>query len=126
VHYLTGLLDSVVRVSPLFPHNYVVPLLNALPVQGFFAFRIYTLSKKLLIPVLIWVLGFLRLVGTIGILVTALDMTSSDTTAIYVTRWEWIFTTDFSLGVVNDVIITATLVLWLYRQRRDAYRRYVH
>jgi hypothetical protein len=66
------------------------------------------------------------LVGTIGILVTALDMTSSDTTAIYVTRWEWIFTTDFSLGVVNDVIITATLVLWLYRQRRDAYRRYVH
>ncbi|KAJ7913602.1 hypothetical protein B0H13DRAFT_2466636 [Mycena leptocephala] len=81
-------------------------------VQGFFAFRIYTLSKKLLIPVLIWVLGFLGSVGTIGILVTALDMISSDTTAIYVARWEWIFTTDFSLSVVNDVIITATLVLW--------------
>ncbi|KAJ7867274.1 hypothetical protein B0H13DRAFT_2352001 [Mycena leptocephala] len=88
-------------------------------VQGFFAARIYTLSKKLLIPVLIWVLGFLRLVGTIGMLVTALG---SDSVAIYVARWEWIFTSDFSLGVVNDVIITATLVFWFYRQRRGAHR----
>ncbi|KAJ7927729.1 hypothetical protein B0H13DRAFT_2553663 [Mycena leptocephala] len=87
-------------------------------VQGFFAVRIYTLSKKLLIPVLIWVLGFLRLVGTIAMLVTALD---SDSVVIYVARWEWIFTSDFSLGVVNDVIITATLVFWFYRQRRDAH-----
>jgi hypothetical protein len=123
VHYLTDLLDSVVRVSPLFHHNYVVPTLNALPVQGFFAARIYTLSKKLLIPVLIWVLGFLRFVGTIGMLVTALD---SDSAATYVARWEWIFTSDFSLGVANDVIITATLVFWFYRQRRDARRGYVH
>lgn len=109
-----------------FPSRLCCTLIDPCLVQGFFGFRIYMLSKKLLIPVLIWLLGFLRLLGSIGILVTALYMTSSESTAVYVAQWEWVFATVFSLGVAGDVITTATLVLWLYRQRGDAYKRDVH
>ncbi|KAJ7784655.1 hypothetical protein B0H16DRAFT_1493319 [Mycena metata] len=89
-------------------------------VQGFFTFRIYAFSKKLFIPVLLWTTILLRLLGSTVILVTE---SRSTLLADYEARWAWLFMTVWSLSVANDVTITVTLVILLYRRRPDVLQR---
>ncbi|KAJ6577560.1 hypothetical protein B0H19DRAFT_1120370 [Mycena capillaripes] len=89
-------------------------------VQGFFSFRIYSLSEKLYVPILCWTMSFVRLLGSVAIFFTALLMTSVQS---YEARWSWLLTTVWSLSVANDITITVALVVILLRRRSYAYKR---
>ncbi|KAJ7119042.1 hypothetical protein C8R44DRAFT_673363 [Mycena epipterygia] len=90
-------------------------------VQGFFSLRIYRLSKSLYIPSFTWSMSFLWLVFTIlgsiyashpDLLITAFEVQRA-----------WIFYIIWITSTVNDLIIAAALVYWLYRQRMNAHTR---
>jgi hypothetical protein len=103
--------------SGLYPrHSYSYVL-----VQGFFGLRIYRLSKKLSIPVIIWVMALLRLMASTIIFELPVNPAlgyHADTKQELLTTSSWI------LGVANDLLITATLVFVLRRQRADVHQRY--
>ncbi|KAF7338809.1 hypothetical protein MSAN_02203600 [Mycena sanguinolenta] len=88
--------------------------------QGFFGFRIYALSKKLCIPILIWIMGFLCLLGCFVIFVGGLKTTSL---VEYIAQWGWLATSVWSISTANDVTITAMVVFLLYRQRNKVQKR---
>ncbi|KAJ7916147.1 hypothetical protein B0H13DRAFT_2323635 [Mycena leptocephala] len=92
----------------------------AASVQGFFSFRIYALSQKLYISILIWGMAFLRLLACTVMFVGVLDMTSL---AHYETQWGWLLTATWSVSTANDWTITATLVVLLYKQRANVFKR---
>ncbi|KAF7338805.1 hypothetical protein MSAN_02203100 [Mycena sanguinolenta] len=89
-------------------------------VQGFFGFRIYTLSKKIYIPILIWIMSFLRLLGCLVIFIAGLKMTSS---AGFNAQWEWLASSIWSVSTANDLTITVTVVFLLYQQRNQVLKR---
>jgi hypothetical protein len=91
------------------------------PVQYFFSFRIYTFSGKLYVCTLIWVMIFLRLLGSIIIFVTTLRMPSLPH---YEMQWGWLLTVIWSVSTANDLVLAATLVVLLRNQRTDVHRRY--
>ncbi|KAJ7866679.1 hypothetical protein B0H13DRAFT_2670696 [Mycena leptocephala] len=90
--------------------------------QGFFAFRIYRLSKKLHIPILCWTLSFLRVLGDIVLLAVA---SRKIPVAIYEVHWTWLITALCSISAANDLVITGTLVTIFIRRRTFAHRRTV-
>ncbi|KAJ7886340.1 hypothetical protein B0H13DRAFT_2535094 [Mycena leptocephala] len=90
--------------------------------QGFFAFRIYRLSEKLLIPILCWFMAFLRMLGAIVLLATA---GRKIPVKIYEMHWTWLITALWSVSTANDLVITMALVTILVRQRTYAQRRTV-
>ncbi|KAJ7851096.1 hypothetical protein B0H13DRAFT_2284696 [Mycena leptocephala] len=92
----------------------------AVCVQYFFSFRIYTFSGKLYVCTLIWVMIFLRLLGSIIIFVTTLRMPSLPH---YEMQWGWLLTAVWSVSTTNDLVIAATLVVLLRNQRTDVHRR---
>ncbi|KAJ6469352.1 hypothetical protein C8R45DRAFT_1016757 [Mycena sanguinolenta] len=89
-------------------------------VQGFFGFRIYTLCRKLYIPILIWLMGFSCLLGCFIIFVVGLKMTSLEG---YIAQWGWLATSIWSVSTANDLTITATVVFLLYQQRSKVQKR---
>ncbi|KAJ7916165.1 hypothetical protein B0H13DRAFT_1871419 [Mycena leptocephala] len=92
----------------------------AASVQGFFSFRIYTLSKKLYITLIIWTMSFLRLLGTVVAFVVALRMIIL---ARFEAQWGWLLTVTWSVSTANDLAITVTLVVLLRSQRTSMYKR---
>jgi hypothetical protein len=86
------------------------------PVQAFFGFRIYMLSKRLYIPVVIWIAALLRLAGGIATPLWALQGLVVRARLLMVSTW--------NVGVANDLLITATSVVLLRRQRADVHKRY--
>ncbi|KAJ7439363.1 hypothetical protein FB451DRAFT_1377974 [Mycena latifolia] len=91
-------------------------------VQVFFAFRIYGVSKSLWIPCLSWTLSFLRLLGSIAVCVYGLR---TKTIPEFEVRWAWLLNCLWSVASGNDVLIAATLVYCLSRQRTMADNRTV-
>jgi len=89
-------------------------------VHVFYSYRVYALSKKLYIPILIWALSLLLLLGCSTIMVTAPHVNSL---AGYETQWSWLFTSIWSVSAANDWIITVTLVAFLISQRNYAQKR---
>ncbi|KAJ7691745.1 hypothetical protein B0H17DRAFT_934805, partial [Mycena rosella] len=90
-------------------------------VQAFFSFRIYMLSTSMYIPCACWTLSFLRMVGSVSVFILALEMTSL---ASYEARWGWLLTTILAIGAMVDLVIAATLVYLLSKQRGLAHKRY--
>jgi hypothetical protein len=90
-------------------------------VQGFFSFRIYSLSKTLYIPILTWGMAFLRLVLNAVIFFEVLGLTSVD---ISEAKWQWLLTAAWSISAANDLTVTAALAVLFFRQRRTAHKRY--
>jgi hypothetical protein len=90
-------------------------------VQGFFALRIYAVSKKLYIPTISCFLASVRLLGSTVVFIAALRAASL---ASYEVHWGWLSLTMWSIGAVNDLLTTATLVVYLYGQRTRAQRWY--
>ncbi|KAF7350660.1 hypothetical protein MSAN_01626500 [Mycena sanguinolenta] len=88
----------------------------------FFAFRIYVFTKKVYIPLFIWFMAFLPLLGGIILFALTLRVTS---VRIYVANWEWLVVTNWSLSVATDLMITTTLVVVLRRQRSRAHNKTV-
>ncbi|KAJ7779083.1 hypothetical protein B0H16DRAFT_1711422 [Mycena metata] len=91
-------------------------------VQGFFSFRIHTLSQNPYIPIVGYILSFLRLAIGTSVFVTALRMTSLQTFEV---QFGWLITTAVSIGVANDLLITTTLVINLRGKRTEIQPRSV-
>jgi hypothetical protein len=91
-------------------------------VQGFFSFRIYTLSKRLYIPILSWTMSLMRLAAHTVMGVEAVRMTSW---ASYEAQWRPLLTAIWIVSAANDVLITTTLVYLLYCQRSHVHKRYL-
>ncbi|KAJ7832643.1 hypothetical protein B0H14DRAFT_3463255 [Mycena olivaceomarginata] len=92
----------------------------AASVQGFFSYRIYALSRKLYIPIVIWTLMLLRLLACVMLCVEGFKVTSI---ATYQIQWEWLVTSLSSVSTMNDCVITVTLCILLRKQRTNAYKR---
>src|ERR1700761_6480920 len=89
-------------------------------VQVFFSFRIYMLSKRRLIPYIIWALSFVRCVAGITAFVAGLR---AETLVEYLVQWEWLAIATWTLSAADDVTITATMVYLLYKQRDRGHRQ---
>ncbi|KAJ7039744.1 hypothetical protein C8F04DRAFT_1084688 [Mycena alexandri] len=112
-------------VGPL-PTSFAVGVLHGaiviFCVQGFFSFRLYTFSKRLFVPIFIWAVAFVRFIGSMTIVVTALRM---DSLVEYEIQWGWLFTAFWGVTVVNDLSVTGASVAFLLSQRRLGHRRTV-
>ncbi|KAJ7213426.1 hypothetical protein GGX14DRAFT_618641 [Mycena pura] len=97
-------------------------IVNAVCVQSFFSYRIYVLSARLHIPCFTWALSVVRFMAGATALVAGLK---AATLAAYLAKWQWLAITTWALSATEDVIITATLVFLLYRQRERGHKRTV-
>ncbi|KAF8194381.1 hypothetical protein K438DRAFT_1968996 [Mycena galopus ATCC 62051] len=111
-------LPGLERVGGAVPKSFPPTVL--LSVQSFFAFRIYWLSKKLLVPIVCWVMSALRAVMASVIAGALLHETSL---VKFEVQWKWILTTLWSVNTVNDLTITVTLVAILMGKRHNAFKR---
>ncbi|KAJ6606093.1 hypothetical protein DFH09DRAFT_1269174 [Mycena vulgaris] len=90
-------------------------------VQGFFALRIYRLSKSLYIAGFSWILSFSRLLFCVA---AAVYGSQRDLRlATFEAQRAWILYILWVGSTANDLIISATLVYWLYHQRMDVHKR---
>ncbi|KAF7375721.1 hypothetical protein MSAN_00461600 [Mycena sanguinolenta] len=89
-------------------------------VQGFFAFRIYILSKSLWIPCHCWALSLFRLIPAY---VIVLGFGTREPVAEFLERWGTLFNAIWAASAANDLLIAGTLVFLLYRQRSGALNR---
>ncbi|KAF8202050.1 hypothetical protein K438DRAFT_1671139, partial [Mycena galopus ATCC 62051] len=89
-------------------------------VHGFFAFRIYALTKQVYIPSILWLIATLLLLSGIGVFAASLRATSLGT---FVIQWEWLFITVCGLGAATSLGNTTTLVAFLHIQRPQAHKR---
>ncbi|KAJ7325852.1 hypothetical protein DFH08DRAFT_816927 [Mycena albidolilacea] len=83
-------------------------------VQGFFTFRVHTLSKRLYITLVISVMLFLRLLSTCGVFVTGISMTSL---LSFERQWGWMVIVSLVFSSAADLTITTLLVAFLLNQR---------
>ncbi|KAJ6454221.1 hypothetical protein C8R45DRAFT_628873 [Mycena sanguinolenta] len=88
--------------------------LTAACVHGFFAYRIYTFTKKIYIPAVVWLMALAHLVGRVGLFATTLHASSVGS---YLVQREWLVTTNWGLSVAADVVIATTMVIMLHQQR---------
>ncbi|KAJ6449451.1 hypothetical protein C8R45DRAFT_145432 [Mycena sanguinolenta] len=91
-------------------------------VQWFFAFRIYTFTKKVYIQWLVWYMVFLDIVKRVALFAAILPIPPWPELGTFLTRWEWLITLNWSISVLNDVLVTTTLVVVLYGQRSHSHR----
>ncbi|KAJ7020177.1 hypothetical protein C8F04DRAFT_1275456 [Mycena alexandri] len=109
------------RASPRSIHTSVLfGLVITTCVQGFFSVRIYALSRRLFVPILIGTLLFLRVVGSTVASAAGLRSTS---VLNYESQWGWLIKTVWGIGAACDVITTTALVTVLVQQRTYAHRR---
>ncbi|KAJ7736873.1 hypothetical protein B0H16DRAFT_1695259 [Mycena metata] len=89
-------------------------------VQGFFALRIYHLSKSLFIPGVCWALSLVRMAGTTLICIVGGRMVNLHS---FLIQWGWAALTIWSVSAANDLLIAVTLAYLLYSQRADVHKR---
>ncbi|KAJ6460984.1 hypothetical protein C8R45DRAFT_1028869 [Mycena sanguinolenta] len=89
-------------------------------VHGFFAFRIYSLTKKLYIILIISVMVFVRLLAT-----TALSFVAMSETLLapFENRFEWLVISTLTISATIDSIIAVILVVSLRNQSRGVAKR---
>ncbi|KAJ3848271.1 hypothetical protein EV368DRAFT_68419 [Lentinula lateritia] len=91
-------------------------------VQAFYILRIYRFLNVLYIPLVLWVLCFLRFVSSyaaVGFVIEAVSVT------MFELQWNWLFTTNFVVGAFVDVAVAGILVFKLWRERREAMKSVV-
>ncbi|KAF8189837.1 hypothetical protein K438DRAFT_1971351 [Mycena galopus ATCC 62051] len=109
------LLDSTWTLHAAF----VIASVTVACVQSFFGFRIYVFSKKLRLAALVWVMAFSRL--AVSSVVLLFPLIIRDTNGA---KWELFFTSAWSVGVANDLLIPTILIFLLRRLRADVPQRY--
>ncbi|KAF8190678.1 hypothetical protein K438DRAFT_2018568 [Mycena galopus ATCC 62051] len=92
-------------------------------VQGFFAYRIYILSKRrIMVPAIFWGISTFRFIACLGIFGTGIHMKLLVT---YEAQFGWLMNTVWAIGAANDIGITVSLVYLLYTQRNEIQRKTV-
>ncbi|KAJ6606145.1 hypothetical protein DFH09DRAFT_3018 [Mycena vulgaris] len=118
IHVMTaddfGHPERFVRMPQTFMVAVLFSALIAAFVQGFFAFRIYRLSRLLYIPCLSWTLSLVRLICSLVVFATGLYMT---TLQEFEAQSRHLLVTVWSVSALNDLLIAGTLVHWLHRLR---------
>ncbi|KAF7335761.1 hypothetical protein MVEN_02231800 [Mycena venus] len=89
-------------------------------VQGFFSFRIYMLSNRVLVPCITVGLAFLRFLADAVLFIGSLFDTS---VADGDRKWTWLMITAWTLSAANDVAITTSLVYLLHRARGQVFSK---
>lgn len=110
--------DHLVRAPASLAVAMILASFVAPCVQSFFAHRIYRLSSgryRWPIPVLCWVLSFVRLGATVA---TSVEAYESASIADFEESWAGLVLSVWVVGAVNDVLIAGTLV-WLFARRRS-------
>jgi len=87
-------------------------------VQNFFGYRVRVLSGRLLIPIMVWIGGIVRVTFAIMLVNFILR---SETLPEFLQRYHWAVTTVLVLPAVVDVLNTSTLCYYLSR-RRSGYK----
>ncbi|KAF7289012.1 hypothetical protein HMN09_01348900 [Mycena chlorophos] len=89
----------------------------AMCVQGYFAFRIYRLSKSLFIPFVSWILSLLFLASSSAICVIGME---NIPLAAFEKQWGWLLDTTWFIAAINDMLIAVTLVVLFHQwHQRD-------
>ncbi|KAH7926601.1 hypothetical protein BV22DRAFT_1128072 [Leucogyrophana mollusca] len=92
-------------------------------VQGFFAYRIHVLSKKLYLPLICWSSSFAYLVGCIA--AASLAIIKGLSFPVYGKRYGWLISSIFAVGAFVDLTIAAGMCYYLKRERALAIPRTV-
>ncbi|KAJ6606144.1 hypothetical protein DFH09DRAFT_2960 [Mycena vulgaris] len=118
IHVMTvddlGHPERLVRMPQPFMVAVMFSALIAAFVQGFFAFRIYCLSRLLYIPCLSWTLSLVRLICSLVVFASGLYM---NTLQEFEAQSRRLLATIWSVSALNDLLIAGTLVHWLHRLR---------
>jgi len=88
-------------------------------VQAFYTDRIRRFVGNLYVPVLLWTLSFLRLVGSYVLVVVSFHVPS---VTEYEAVWGWMFTLLFTMGAFIDLAIASFLGYSLHRQRKKVFK----
>ncbi|KAF7289729.1 hypothetical protein MIND_01346500 [Mycena indigotica] len=86
-------------------------------VQGFFAFRIWTLAPNVffkLVPLVLWLSAFVYLVAAIADTVFAIEAVSIPA---FIEQYGWLLLAPWVLNLFNDNVITLSLVVLLLMNR---------
>nr|GAT42703.1 predicted protein [Mycena chlorophos] len=84
----------------------------AMCVQGYFAFRIYRLSKSLFIPFISGLLSLLFLASSSAVCAVS---TGPIPFATFEKQWGWLLDATWFIAAINDMLIAVTLVVLFYR-----------
>ncbi|KAJ7051696.1 hypothetical protein C8F01DRAFT_1262487 [Mycena amicta] len=86
----------------------------AVSVQIFFSYRIYVFSGSAIIPYFTYTLSFVRLAIGMVLFGIGLGVPSLEE---FITKWNKLAVTSWSLSAAEDIIITATLasLLWIHK-----------
>ncbi|KAJ3781210.1 hypothetical protein GGU10DRAFT_367470 [Lentinula aff. detonsa] len=87
-------------------------------VQAFFAYRVWVLSQKLYLPVMVWIIAVVQFTGTIAIYVVS----AQSTMAYFAAHDEWIATATLCCNVFVDIVNAGALCYYLWRPRREVPR----
>ncbi|KAI0316045.1 hypothetical protein OF83DRAFT_1060962 [Amylostereum chailletii] len=85
-------------------------------VQGFFAYRIYVLSRKWTITVLSWFGQSIRVASALGIAIVSHIVQSLP---LFIERYRWLVILSFATGALIDILNTAALGYFLYRAKKQ-------
>ncbi|KAF7350333.1 hypothetical protein MVEN_01337900 [Mycena venus] len=110
------------RVPPSLGAGTVFESVVAASVQGFFAYRIYAFAKTIYIPILIWIMTLLQLLGCTVVFVRTLGISAPQ---LFETDLQWLLLSVWSLISASDILITVSLVTVLVAQRTYAQKRTV-
>ncbi|KAH7907142.1 hypothetical protein BJ138DRAFT_1116942 [Hygrophoropsis aurantiaca] len=96
-------------------------LFSALPApitQGYFAYRIHVISKRIYIPALSWLVSLMRLIGSFAIGSHVIKNKNSLQTVL--AEFPWLVEGIFMLGAVGDTLIALTMCYYLKHERSSA------
>ncbi|KAJ7050347.1 hypothetical protein C8F01DRAFT_1179534 [Mycena amicta] len=92
-------------------------------VQGFFAFRIWSLAPTKfvrIVPVLVWISAFVYLIATAA--ASALEVSAASVPA-FIDQYGWLLLVPWIINLINDNTITISLVLLLLSTRTKGLNR---
>jgi len=97
--------------------------LSSLPVTLIFADRIYHMSKNKYVFVFLCIASVVRLLVGVANFVL---IWKSDSISEYLDKWHWVIPTQLGVGLLTDLVITLTLVIYLKRQDKTINQRWVY
>ncbi|KIJ65681.1 hypothetical protein HYDPIDRAFT_39599 [Hydnomerulius pinastri MD-312] len=109
------------------PASGILPVVLGAPtafvVQAFFSYRLYKLSKGLILPIFSLLLATIRLVFKMVFGIAGFHITS---VASYEQKWRWMISTLLAVSIICDVTIAAALSCYLYAKRNTGFRQTSH
>ncbi|KAJ7837799.1 hypothetical protein B0H14DRAFT_2513476 [Mycena olivaceomarginata] len=106
--------------KPLLAAGLLTAVIATLGIKGFFTIRIYALSKRLYITLIISAMIFARLLGSSAVVAIGMRVTLLKS---FERQWGWIVIVLWSISSAADLTITAILVAFLRNQRLRVHKR---